>query len=193
MGSALLGALSFAILAVPITFTVGVVTLRCRRSLRPLAFVASVTPWLAYPLFAMASFVPSGERGQWIELFMLSLIAAAIGAVVGWRSHALSAGSPSLKNDNVGQKNDFEGFCHRRENASLDCVVGALSRYHVAPCRSRANRCSSCRIVLFRSEAGGDSSIRSDACFTDKSTIDRRRVGRVRRSLVARKARSSNR
>ena len=83
-GSSYLGALVFGLLAIPATLGVSFGVLRKRSWTAWIALVAAEAPWIAFPIVALCSFVPRGERGQWIALLILTLTSSAIGAVASW-------------------------------------------------------------------------------------------------------------
>ena len=80
-GQSYLGAVAFSFLAVPATLGVGFQALRRRKPLDWIVYVAAVLPWVAFPIVALCTFVPDGETGQWVALFVVTLVSSIVAAI----------------------------------------------------------------------------------------------------------------
>lgn len=45
-------------------------------------FILGVSPWILFPIIALVTFVPSGERGQWISLLIITILSASAAPLI---------------------------------------------------------------------------------------------------------------
>lgn len=62
-GGSYLSALIFAILSIPMTIAVSLKKVG-KEKRDVIGFILGVSPWILFPVMALVTFVPSGERGQ---------------------------------------------------------------------------------------------------------------------------------